>query len=286
MAVNSVGYRPLYGTTDDTNRTWSPNIWEDCPWLDLVEGNVAGVYFFDDFESFPKTPPTTEGNWGRYAAFSDTGGTMTAGTGQGGELAIGSDGDNEGASLRTLAVPYKIIRTAKKFWFEARVKSSTIADTKHGFFLGLLENVALTATLPIAAAGTLSDNNFVGFHRLEGDGDQIDTVYKADGVTQVTVQADALTTALVADTYVKLGMVFEPAVDPSVHDVGLTSLGKYNLSFYANGVRLSTRKQIPSAAGTDFPNDVGLGLVFAVLNATGTTPGTSTIDWWRAAQLL
>jgi hypothetical protein len=288
MAVNSIGVRPTLGSTADTNRLWSPVIWEDCPWSDLVEGNVQGVYFFDDFLSFPITPPTTEGNWSQYAMFSSTGGTATAGTGQGGELTIGSDGDNEGASLRTLAVPFKIARTTKKFWFECRVKSSTITDTKHGFFIGLWENVALTATVPIAAAGTLSDNNFCGFHRLEGDGDQIDTVYKADGVTQVSVQTDALPTAsvLVADTYIKLGMVFEPDIDPMVHDVGLTSLGKYNLTFYANGVRLTTRKQIPSAAGTDFPNDVALGLAFAVLNATGTTPGTSTIDWWRAAQII
>jgi hypothetical protein len=135
----------------------------------------------------------------------------------------------------------------------------------------------LTATVPIAAAGTLSDNNFAGFHRLEGDGDQIDLVSKADGVTQVTVDDDALPTAdvLVADTYIKLGMVFDP----------LDINGKNNLVFFANNLRLATDYTMASGSGTDFPNDVGMGLAFAVLNATGTTPGTSTIDWWRAAQL-
>lgn len=288
MSVNTVNYRGNLGSAN-TDRNPSPGLWADCPWNELVEGERSGAYFWDDFMSFPITPATTEGNFGQYAQFSSTGGTITAGTGQGGEMALGSDGDNEGASIRTLSTPFKLIRAGGKFWFECRVKSSTITDTKHGFYLGLWENVALDATHPIAAAGTLSDNNFVGFHRLEGDGDQIDTVYKADAVTQVTVGADSLPTAsvLVADTYVKLGMRFEPGFDP---DSELVSSGvpvKTNiLSFYANGLRLTTSKNIPSAAGTDFPNDVALGLVFAVLNATATTPGTSTIDWWRAAQLI
>ena len=271
-------------TSDDTDRMHSRAIWQDCPWEDIRAGVVNGAAIDDDFTSFNITPPTTEGNWAAergYAMFSSTGGTAAnlSATTLGGVLAIGSDGDNEGASLRTVSTPFQISVSHYKLWFEARVKSSTITDTKHGFFLGLIEDVALTATVPIAAAGTLSDNNFVGFHRLEGDGDQIDTVYKANGVTQVTVQADALNTALVADTYTKLGMVFEHRA--SIYHPGT----KFVLTFYQNGRRLSTTKTIPSAAGTDFPNDVALGLAFAVLNATGTTPGTSSIDWWRCAQL-
>ena len=285
MTVKSVFYRGNLGSAR-TDRAPSPNIWGDCPWLDIVEGKTAGVAFFDDFLAIPKTPATTEGNWSQYAQFSSTGGTITAGTGQGGEAVFGSDGDDEGASIRTLATPFKITRALKKLWFEARVKSSTITDTKHGFFLGLMADAALTATVPLTAAGALADTNLVGFHRLEGDGDAIDTVYKADGVTAVTVGADAVTIA--ADTYVKLGMVFETQYpDPFVHSVDpATTANTHLLTFYANNLRLASYKQIPSAAGTDFPNDVGLGLVFAVLNATATTPGTSTIDWWRAAQLI
>lgn len=259
----------------DTSRKPSDTVWKQCPWDAIFNGKLDGTIFYDDFASYPITPPTTEGNWGQYPAFTDTGGTMAPPStiGIGGELAIGSDGDNEGASLRTF--PWlRISRTYGQFWFEARVKTSTIADTKHGIFLGLLENTALTATVPIAAAGTLADKNLVGFHRLEGDGDYFDTVYKADGVTQVTVQADAA--LLVADTYTKLGMHYTPSGDKD---------GQWVLSFYQDGTRLTTSKVIPSAAGTDFPNDISLGLVFAVLNATASSPGTSTIDWWRAAAL-
>ncbi len=264
---NDVQYRSSSANTD---RGPSPAIWGSCPVEQLMAGTKDGYHFFDDFLGGPRVAAGAEGAvGGDYRGFADTGGTVAVGDEVGGTLVLSSDGDNEGASFRLSNAPFQISRSHGKLWFEARIKSSTITDTKHGIFLGLLEDVALTATVPIAADGTLADKNFVGFHRLEGDGDAVDTVYKADGVTQVTVAADAVT--LVADTYVKLGMIYDPT--------------NFKLTFYKNGVALADTKTIPSAAGTDFPNDVRLGLVVAVLNATGTTPGNSEIDWWRCAQL-
>lgn len=272
-AVNSV--LVAKNLSSDTNRGPSPGVWGDCPWNEIVEDPSKGVTFFDDFMSFPKTPPTTEGNWGQYAVFTSTGGAMTAGTGQGGEVVVSSDDDNEGVGIRTLATPFKIIRTARDFWFECRLKMSTVADTKFELFIGLMEDTALTATVPITAtAATLADKNLCGFYRTESDGDAIDTTYKADGVTAVTVGTAATVPA--ANTYLKLGMKFKLDSD----------LGLYYLTFYRDNERLTNTKQIPSAAGTDFPNDVGMGLVFAVRNAAGSSPGTATLDWWKAAQLL
>lgn len=234
-----------------------------------MAGVKDGYHFHDDFLNGPLVAAGAEAAAGTYRGFADTGGSVATGDEVGGTLVLSSDGDNEGASFRTSVAPFQISRSHGKLWFEARIKSSTITDTKHGIFLGLMEDVALTATVPITAAGAIADKNVVGFHRLEGDGDMFDTVYKADGVTQVTVGSDAVT--IVADTYVKLGFIYDPAT--------------YVLTFYKNGVKLADTKTIPSAAGTDFPNDVRLGLVVAVLNATGTTPGNSEIDWWRCAQL-
>lgn len=280
MSVKTIRHAGNLGSAQ-TERAFSQGIWHDCPIRAINDGEVPGLVWEFNFDTLPKTPATTEGNFSLFSQFSDTGGTIDPGSTGG--WAFGSDGDNEGASIRSRTCPWKIIRTAKKLWFEARIKTSTIADTKHGWFLGLMEDAALTATVPIAAAGTIADQNLVGFHRLEGDGDAVDTIYKANGVTQVTVGADAA--VLVADTFVKLGMVFEPGIDSTVADVSRTGLGLYNLTFYSNGIRLADKKQIPSAAGTDFPNDVQLGFVFAVLNATATTPGTSTLDKARIAQL-
>lgn len=283
MTVKSVRHRQNLGSAR-TTADLSPNIWADCPIEELRSGNIPGVFFMDHFASFPKTPATSEGNWGQYAQFSSTGGTITAGTGTGGEAIFASDDDGEGASIRTLATPFKISRSNGKFWFECMVKLSTVANTTFEFFVGLMEDAALTATVPITnTAATLADQNLVGFYRTESDGDAINTTYKANGVTAVTVGTGEVVPA--AATYLKLGMVFDPGVDPFVHDTTLAGTNKYLLTFYANNLRLTSYKQIPSAAGTDFPNDVGLGLVLAVRNAAGSSPGNATIDFWAAAQL-
>lgn len=262
---------------------WSGSIWQDCPVEAIRDGQTPGGLWEKTFNTIPITPPTTEGNWGDMAAFTDTGGTMAADTTEvGGGLAIGSDGDNEGASLRTVEVPWKIILTGGDFWFEARILTSTITDTKHNIFLGLMENTALTAIVPITATGALADKNLIGFQRPEsartvaGTGGAImNAVYKCDGVVAVTVQSDAVT--LVAATYTNLGFKFVPK-----RNIG-PGLGYFY--WYQDGVKVA-QKQVPSAAGTDFPNDINLGFVFAVLNATASSPGTSTIKKVRIAQLL
>lgn len=273
MPVHAVGWR---GT--DTSRTPSKSIWGSFPFDAIRSGELDGLalhYNFADFRTSANIN-AAEAHWCLgLKAFGSDGAAIAALDEVRGGITLSSDGDNEGASIGQMIYPFQVSRSHYEFCFEALIKSSTITDTKHGFFLGMIDASALSATVPIAAAGTLADENFVGFHRLEGDGDAVDTVYKADGVTQVSVQTDAVT--LVADTFIKLGMKFTPKGDKD---------GPWILSFYSNGTRLSTSKQIPAADGTDFPNDVRLGWVFAVLNATASTPGTSSIQWLRVGQMF
>ncbi len=292
MAVENIGLKGNLGTSASSDRGPS-GFWSDCPVEGIRDGIVNGMLLFQDFLGFKTFSNVNAAE--AYAAelfnvFGDNGAVLSDSDVVGGAITIGSDGDNEGLVVRQSIQPFQIARSLKKFWFEARIKTSTITDAKHNIFLGLMDSTAVTATVPITAAGALADVNLVGFKRPEsarstaGTGGAImNTVYKANGVTAVTVQNDAVT--LVADTFTKLGMVFEPAVDPQGSSVGDAS-GKYLLSFYQDGVRCSTRYQIASADGTDFPNDVRMGFVFAVLNATASTPGTSTIDWVRIAQLI
>jgi hypothetical protein len=289
MSVKSVKYAGNLGSAQ-SNDQFSRGVWYDCPLEAIRDGELAGRIFEFNFDTLPTTPPTTEGAFGLFSAFTSTGGFIQSATGGAG-WDMGSDGDNEGASIRSKAPAFQVDRSTYKFWFEARVTTSTITDTKHNIFVGMMEDAALTATVPITAAGALADQNLFGFFRPEtarstaGTGGAImNTVYKANGVASVTVQNDAV--ALSADPYVNLGMMFEPSVDPLVQDPTMANLGKYNLFFYVNGIRCSSYKQIPTAQGTDFPNDVKLGFVFAVLNATATTPGDSTISRVRVAQVL
>ena len=57
-----------------------------------------------------------------------------------------------------------------------------------------------------------------------------------------------------------------------------------SLSFYINGAKQAATKTIPSAAGTDFPNDVALKFVATQLAEDGVAY-TFTCDWIRIAQM-
>lgn len=256
------------GLSADTGRAPSQAIWGNCPVMEILSGEVNGWGFHDDFDRLGTTPTiTTTIAYGNYQVFGSSGGTLTDGDAIGGELVFTEATDNEGVIIADRQLPFQISLSHGDLWFEARVKFVNITDTTAGAFIGLIDNATISATVPIAAAGTLADQNLVGWHRLEGDGDKADFVYKANGVTQVTVEADAAT--LVADTYIKLGFHF------SSHS-GV-------LRHFVNGVASSTTKTIPSAEGTDFPNDVRMGKIAAMLLATGSS-FTMSMDWWRCFQ--
>lgn len=265
---------------EDTNRPPSPSIWGDSRVLEIIEDNRVGFHWYEDFRSVAQlTTPTitTQALYGTgWKAFGTSGGTLLGAGVEGGMgLAAFETDDNEGVNFASLALPFTIARGKGKFWWEARLKISTIVSLDSGFLAGLMNSQTLTAILPITAAGALADVNFVGFQRLESTPTDINTIYKADGVTAVTVKSGILagcptTTSLAADTYIKLGMTFN-------------TTGQYRLTFYVNGFPLPDYKAIPAAAGTDFPNDVQMGLVFAMLCGSAND-STFTVDWVRCAQ--
>jgi len=282
MAVETVGWE---GANTDQN-TRSPSIWGRCPWNSLRTKRVGGVAIFEDFSTLNITPPTTEGNMtfnNGWSVFTSTGGTITApalsaatkaGVPTNG-ITIGSDDDNEGVGIRSLSVPFALNRANQKFWFEVCLKKSSIANTIAEVFVGLMENTACTASVPITStAATLADKNLVGWYSTESAGSTANSTYKADGVTAVTVGSAEAT--FVADTFTKLGFKYEPFGDRA---------GSYCLSFYQDGSRCSSTKIIPDSNGTDFPTDIALGPVIAIRNAAGSSPGTATIKWLAAAQL-
>lgn len=263
----------------DTTRKPSSSIWHDCPIQEIRAGFVDGYMIEDDFMELPVTAVTTQATAGKYKASSSTG-TITSGAGLGGEVVLTTAGDNESSSIAYYSFPFKLNTSQKKFWFEARYKISTIATQSADVFLGLLETATISTTVPITATtGTtgsgvsaISDNNMVGFFHsggnISGVGDNMSTVYNANGITKTAL--GSLEVTLVADTYQKLGMVFDP-VDNYLY-------------FFADGVQLTTRKLMTAALGTEFPDDVNLGLVFAQVGAASVST-LSTLDWWRAVQL-
>jgi len=252
-----------------TGRGMSPNIWGDCPILSIIEGTVPGVHFFDDFARGFITPTiTTLINVDGYACFGSAGATITWDDSTGGGIVLTEATDDESVSMTWEQHPFWLNSSKGKFWFEARVKLSTVA-ANHAFVVGMMDTTSLSAAVPVTATGAIADANFVGFHRPEANTTAIDASYKADGVTAVEVNSDIGT--LVADTYVKLGMKSDP--DDS-----------NKLAFYIDNVKQASTKTLGAAAGTDFPDDIGLAPVIGqTLGASASK--TITMDWWRAAQL-
>ena len=258
-----------YRDATDTNRGPSPIIWGDCPWLEIEaqvgQGN-GGYSFFDDFVNAPDHLTNVihgAAQVGKYQVFTSDGSAAVGNvSAAGGALFMNSVESNKGASVRTGGAAFNLATLSKKLWFEARVKVGSVADTKNGVFLGLYDDTAMSATVPIAADGTLAANTYVGFHRLEADGDQFDLVH-GDGSTATTLAADAIT--LAEDTYVKVGMVFESDT----------------ITFYKDGTALSDTL---SVGATEYPDAETVNPTIAILGAATEATGV-TLDWWRVAQL-
>tara|TARA_R100000458_G_C8207791_1_gene196263 strand:- start:42 stop:824 length:783 start_codon:yes stop_codon:yes gene_type:complete len=251
-----------YRDATDTTASPSPIIWADCPVREFIEkGN--GVHYFEDFVAGGAASATA----GSFGVFLDASATFTYADEVNGAGVLTEDGTaNEGNSLFG-APAFKVSRDSGTLWFEARVKFDTAAADKQGWFVGLMDATATSEVIPLTAASALSDHNMVGFHKPEENSAAFDTSYKANGVTAVEVNSNV--GALVADTYVKLGMKFDP---------------KDNLlRFYINGEEQASTKEIPSAAGTDFPNDVAMKFVVAHL-LEAAEARTVTVDWIKVAQ--
>ena len=271
---NDTQYRSTFAA--NTDRGPSPTIWGSCPVERILAGTIDGIHVFNDFITGGKiTIPTTEaalvglplngfGSAGSTLAYSQV-------KNDGGVLILAETTASEGFILRDVAAPFQVSSGVGNLWFEARVKPLLIATTEMAFVVGLMDTTAASATAPLTmTTGAVADVNFVGFHKPVANTTAFDTSYKANGVTLVEVNSDV--GALVAATYVKLGMMFN------------TSDNK--LSFFINGVKQANTKTVPNDTGTDFPADVALGIVAGMCVGAAASDNELHVDWWRCAQLI
>lgn len=274
MSTNLANLNPRY-TGSTLTGLGSGSIWNDLP-ANISEPG-KGFHVFLDNTDIPKhasTGSAVTANLGPVNAYLDAGGFIrtptTAVVDPGVE--VGSDGDNELVTIIHGGAKGIMAGSSPTLWFEAEIKSSTIAATKHGWFVGLVEHAALAATnVLLDDSDALADKNLIGFNKLVTGG-TVDIVYKADGQTAQTLLATA--TTLVADTYVRLGFKLIPK-NPITKRV----------VFYVNGVAVSTYLTTTNMAAATFPSDVNLGVALTVNNATGSTPGYATFKWARLAQV-
>lgn len=276
MAVNHLDYAPTLSS--DTDRTPSNAIWGDCPKLGILEGSVPGVYLFDDFLSFPDH--VSDQNTQRYSSYIDTGVTIKqlAGVKYGQIEIAGNDADNDEGVLSDYGPLFYIqdAKASKKLWFEARWKKASVANDALATFLGLAydhgSGVPVTNTLCLTDDdANLGAFSFLGFHVDQADGDALDFVYKAEG--QSAVVKIAVVQALVADTWYKLGFVYDPAFPADKR-----------IKIYVNGVEQTTYVTETNIAAATFPDDEGLARVWAA-KVGAAAEVKSQLDWWGAAQL-
>ncbi len=282
MAVNTVDF--LQNRTAVTDRGPSPAIWGDCPVTEFIENPGKGMYFFDDFTGPTGliTSPTTEAalvgtTWN---GFGSSAATHTFSNELGGALVMTIITDNLAVYARSKSGFCQVSALLGTLWFEARVKIGSSLDDNMGFVLGLWDDVACSVVVPLSTANPpifATTGNFVGFWAREEDAGAVGTTWKSDGnagagglVVQSTVHT------FVSDTYVKLGMKF----DPKGFGRGLGPL----LQFYVNNVVQSSYVVVPDNTGTGFPADVRMSPMVGHRMGATATSGVTTVDWVRVSQ--
>jgi hypothetical protein len=273
-------YLPASGRTP-TNAMWR----KLASQMYSGDGSV-GFTMYDDFRAFGKSTAVAS-NIGRYVSsgnqyysFEDTGDSITQlATEPTGVVKLLTDTtDNDECALQlgdATSVAGLISDTAgadKLLIFEARVKMASITDTKMNMFVGLAEEGAAVNSWHADSGGVLEDKDYIGFQVLETDGDALLFTYKKAGQTKVNVFTYG--TALAADTFYKLGFIYDPQADPT-----------QRIKAYVDGVEQSTYITKTNIETATFPDGEELSPIFSMKNAAGEAMSAS-MDWWAFHQAL
>lgn len=256
-------------TGKNSARGPSPSIWAGSQVAEIIDNPNKGYHLFDDFFN---TPVYANGvSQAGYFPFQGTSVTIRGKTGEvGGVLRFGLPAtDNiEGALITggNIAGSVRLATgdEAKKLCFEARVRLAQLAET--GVFIGLSEEgLAVTGTLA-ANTGALADKDFVGFHiPMHASLARASAVYREAGNAAVNVKENALT--LVADTWYKFGLVYDPTTT--------------KLTYFIDGEEVGSTLL---ATATNFPDGEELAmLMFTKAGEAGAK--NIDLDWWELLQL-
>ena len=291
---------PLVKNSNDTKAGPSASIWAPFNTADFIRNPELGYHVFDDFIggagpylSFEETNSTVVGladflgGAARIATSTtddNTGSIYLGGVlgGAGGTVASDAAAGGSGFVISSTAANQAMLG------FECRVRISSVTATRADLFFGLADpnNLDVTQT-PVTGAGVIVDESALGFFRPTGTPADFDFIYNEASQIQADFAQDILagntggnTTVLAADTWIKLGFVFDP--NSNLRSDG-TNLDR--ITFYVNGEPFggtSIIDQVDLEAAT-FPDDAGMVPVIS-----GTTDGTTSInidvDWMRCAQ--
>lgn len=283
MAVNNLVHK-RNRATEDTTREPSPVIWAQSRVAEIRENPNIGIHYYDDFTDLPLAPTlTTQIAFGKYKAFGDTGVTISkislvnSVEIAGGCLEIAIDSDNDAGILCQAYPSFRLSgskATSGKLLFECCVAQSSIATNMLDWFVGLAEVEQFTlASTTIAGGGVIENSgSMIGF-RIEEDGlGVIDTV-RSDRATSFTNIGDTEGGTLVANTFQRLGFVYDPEETDRC------------VVFYENGQELTTKLTRAALVALTNLDANGLGLFIGAAGDSGVA-GSVYMKWWQCEQIF
>jgi len=242
----------------------SPDIWDDCPRLDILLDPTMGIMAGDRFTAVQATgyPYEISGTNGTFLPIADNPGLARL-------SAPGTDNDECHIAYNNDIAGLIKCDAAKKWWFEARVKLSQIT-VEGGVLVGLLEQAA-------SADAIIADNTMVLTATLDYLGFQVVEATAPASMVWRTINQLAARTAIseaaatCSTSWVKLGMKSVPNAAGSVATV----------TFYVDGLALA---DTVLTSGTNYPLNKYLIPQFAVKTGAGSAFNLD-MNWWEAAQL-
>ena len=247
----------------------SPSIWADCPVITFLRDPAKGFHIFEDFLTLATGDATTESGFLFYPYIIASGSIALADDEKGVVVLDHNDSDNDDVVITTgdnttgLLVP--VDGGYRKWWFEARVKVASITTDDIGWFVGLTQEGQAADGSPLTdATAAVNAIDHVGFNVLNDAGSELDFVWNLAGQT---AQKTSNIHTVVANTYVQMGMKYEPS-DNKVH-------------CYVNGVEKPDAAFLLSHASAPLDN---LAVTFALKGLTNVgAADTMSIDWVRIA---
>ena len=254
----------------------SPAIWGECPILDLLIDPTQGMFFH---ENWSKAGPFTSATVSQgYLPYFDTGGSIVP---LGTSLTSLTDGiisrmhfttDTDQDDISALqwgagGVTNNLDSGKGTMWFEACIQFSSITNGKIAWLVGLAEESCAADAILAVDGADIADKDFVGFMVDSADCDALDCIYQTSG-SAFTLDT-TYSTALVAATNIKVGMIFNPANAQNM------------LHWFVNGVKIAD----VSVEGSGFPDGEEVSPLFAVETIDNSTAVTFDVGWWRIAQL-
>jgi len=270
-------------------RGFTPELWDGFDPQAMDRDPGLGFYEQDDFMCPPTFPvaTTTALVSGKYRAVTTTGtgGTIADGAAQGGalDLTCGATADSEAYLQSGLShilasadepgtgtYPFHHVARVR---FEARFRTSSVAVSTGGMFIGLGGQLIASGQLANTSGALVSTFHGIGIQVLQAASSTVNVVYQESGsVLQTPIAALA---TIAANTWYTFGMDFNP-----------WAKSNERVTFWWGGTKQSTFLTNANVIASTFPIStasvqIPMGATF--LKKIFATGGTLTLGGYRVA---